>query len=214
MKYPKINTLWKRDEKNKFNIMEGEYSDPEFANIKRWHITEKIDGTNIRIFWDGEKVRFGGRTDEAQIPTFLLNHLQDTFTPELMSSVFTDMDGIILFGEGYGPKIQKVGNRYRDDVAFILFDICIDETLWLRRESVEDIATKLGIESVPIIGLMTEEEAVEYVKQKRHSAIAKEEMVVEGIVARSYPLVLYRDGRPLMWKLKVKDYTRLERVTK
>jgi len=49
MKYPKINTIWKRDESNKFKIIEGDFSKQEFANIKNWQITEKIDGTNIRL---------------------------------------------------------------------------------------------------------------------------------------------------------------------
>lgn len=43
-KYPKINTLWKRDEKNRFNTIEGDLSQEEFGNIKNWHITEKIHG--------------------------------------------------------------------------------------------------------------------------------------------------------------------------
>ena len=47
MKYPKINTLWKRDIKG--NIIDGEFSCLEFVNIKNWYITEKIDGTNVRV---------------------------------------------------------------------------------------------------------------------------------------------------------------------
>ena len=37
--YPKINTIWKRDEKNKFNIIVGDYSCPEFENINKWLAT-------------------------------------------------------------------------------------------------------------------------------------------------------------------------------
>ena len=48
MSYPKIETLFKRDEK--FNITD-EIRCPEFDNIKKWLITEKIDGTNIRIIY-------------------------------------------------------------------------------------------------------------------------------------------------------------------
>lgn len=47
--YHKINTLFKRDEKNL--IIEGDYSCPEFAYLaeNEWTWTEKVDGTNIRV---------------------------------------------------------------------------------------------------------------------------------------------------------------------
>jgi len=69
---------------------------------------------------------------------------------------------VILFGEGYGGKIQN-GGAYRSDVSFILFDVLIDN-IWLRRESVEDIAQAFGIDVVPIIGRGTIKEAVDIVK--------------------------------------------------
>ena len=65
MEYPKINSLWKREgwyfnEKDKLGIQRsgrqslipGDYADPAFAAIKRWRVDEKIDGTNIRIFFN------------------------------------------------------------------------------------------------------------------------------------------------------------------
>lgn len=208
MKYPKIQTIWKRDEKNKFNIIEKDFSKEEFDSIQNWEVTEKIDGTNIRIMWDGENVRFGGRTDDALIPTFLLTYLQDTFTKEKLFRNFHDSK-VTLFGEGYGQKIQSCGKRYRKDNSFILFDVVIGDW-WLLRKDVEDIAKKLGIQSVPFLGVMTTSEAVKQAKMERLSEIAEDDSLpAEGIVARSYPLMLFRDGNPIMWKLKAKDYRKL-----
>ena len=208
MKYPKIDTLWKRDENNKFRIIEGDYSKIEFANIKKWNVTEKIDGTNIRIIYENGSVLFGGRTDNAQIPTRLLQYLQTTFTSSLLSSVFGDAEKVILFGEGYGARIQKGGGLYRKDNAFILFDGWVDGW-WLLWDSIEDIARKLDIKCVPLIGLMSLEEAVEYVKSKPKSLISEEPKIAEGLVARAFPMMLFRNGNPLVWKLKVKDYSDL-----
>jgi hypothetical protein len=59
------------------------------------------------------------------MPIPLLTHLQNTFTREKMLAVFPDVKKVILFGEGYGPKIQACGGRYRKDVSFILFDVVI-----------------------------------------------------------------------------------------
>jgi len=43
--------------------------------------------------------------------------------------------------------------------------------------------------------------------QKPISKISKDRtLVAEGIVARAYPMFLFRDGTPVMWKLKVRDF--------
>jgi ATP-dependent RNA circularization protein (DNA/RNA ligase family) len=209
LKYPKIQTLWKRDKNKNFTILEGDFSEDEFASIDMWEVTEKIDGTNIRIFWDGETVSFGGRTDDSQIPTFLLDVLQKTFTVDKFKEVFPDSDNVVMFGEGYGNKIQSVGKKYRKDNGLILFDVVV-EGWWLERFSVNDIAHNFGIKSVPVIGIMNKEDIINFVKSKPKSKVSEEELTIEGIVARSHPLMLFRHGFPIMFKLKVSDYEKLQ----
>ena len=207
MKYPKINTLWKRDKNNKFNIIEGDFSCPEFETIKRWYVTEKIDGTNIRVCFNTieKTIEFKGRTDKADIPKFLLETLNSKFNTEKLLEVFSTGKEIVLYGEGYGDKIQSVGKKYRKDNSFILFDAWVDGW-WLERENVEDIARKLKINVVPSLGIRTIPEIVSLVKGTFPSAISKQPLNAEGVVARSHPLMLFRDGTPIMWKLKSKDY--------
>lgn len=228
MEYPKINSLWKRhgwylDEGKKTNpeyqagrqsFIVGDYAVPEFGNIKRWQVQEKIDGTNIRMRYFSvprsdkpAHVGFFGRTDNADIPKTLYNYLQKTFTMELLQPLFNkDSEPIIvwLFGEGYGPKIQSGGN-YRNDVGFILFDVKINEW-WLEQSAVKEIAEKLGIPYAPIIGTMTEDEIISYIKSKPRSLCSINPQVMEGIIARPEPLLLQRNGKPLMMKLKCKEF--------
>ena len=123
--YHKIETLFERDEKTKKLII-GKFRNPtiEFLKDNTWVFTEKVDGTNIRVFWDGYCVTFGGRTDRAEIPTHLIKRLNELFVGETNAQMFEQKFGetpVELFGEGYGVKIQK-GGAYRDDVDFILFD--------------------------------------------------------------------------------------------
>jgi ATP-dependent RNA circularization protein (DNA/RNA ligase family) len=214
MRYPEINTLWKRMTQRPRLILEGEYSREEFRNVRRWSVTEKIDGMNVRvIFFNLDTVSyisFRGRTDNAQMPKKLLSVLEDRFTEDGMRNRFSLAKKVILFGEGYGAKIQKGGGSYRKDNAFILFDVVLDG-IWLDRESVKDIADAFNIECVPVLGIMKEEDAVEYVKRKTLSLITKQPKIAEGIVARSEPLMLLRDGRPVMWKLKVRDFEDAEK---
>lgn len=208
MKYPKIQTLFKRDDTSNYTIIEGSISKKEFASIDRWLVTEKVDGTNIRILWDGENVFFGGRTEKAKIPAYLLEVLEKTFTVEKFKEVFSNSENVVLFGEGYGNKIQEVGSKYRKDNSFILFD-CVINGWWLEKESVDSIAEQLSIKSVPVIGIMTKEDIVKFVKSKPLSLISEDELVMEGIIAKSYPLMLFRDETPVMFKLKVSDYEKL-----
>jgi hypothetical protein len=222
MKYPKIQTIWKRDEKNNFAIIEGDPSKEEFTAINSWHITEKIDGMNIRVVYDNiieypdsplGDIRLEGRTDKAQIPKFLLEYLEKTFTPEKFRNNF-DMDcrKIILFGEGYGPKIQKGGGLYRDDVSFALFDVWLDNW-WLKQDSIDDIAKKFEVERAPAVGIMSTQKAINFIKSRPPSIIAKDKTKpMEGIVCRSHPLMLFRDGTPIMWKLKIEDHEKLEKA--
>lgn len=168
----------------------GDYACPEFEAINRWQVDEKVDGTNIRIFWqpnDQFSPNFGGRTANAQLPTHLLTHLTHTFTREKLLKQFPEANKVILFGEGYGPKIQACGGRYRSEVSFCLFDVWIDGW-WLEKSSVLDIADALDIEHTINQVVMTTSEIVEFVKSRPKSYIAEDrDLVMEGIIARSFP---------------------------
>ena len=67
--YHKIKSIYERDHNTK-KLIEGKFVDEtiEFLKDNIWEFTEKIDGTNIRVIWDGHRVTFAGRTDKAQMP--------------------------------------------------------------------------------------------------------------------------------------------------
>jgi len=216
MLYHKIQSIFKRDMSSPNNsFIIGDYTIPEFEFLKdnNWVWTEKIDGTNIRIMWDGESVTFGGRTDNAQMPIFLLYKLQELFEGTEKRKLFKDIfskDGvcftnICLYGEGYGAKIQKGGGNYiADGVDFILFDIKIGD-IWLKREDVEDIAAKLGIRTVNIVGEGTVNEAIEFVKKGFNSEFG--DFLAEGLVIRPEIELLSRNGSRIITKIKHRDFT-------
>jgi ATP-dependent RNA circularization protein (DNA/RNA ligase family) len=224
MEYPKINSLWKREgwyfeegkkksadyQRGRQSFIVGDYAQQEFGNIKRWSVEEKVDGTNIRIFYEDGRVRFGGRTKEAQIPCHLFDYLQATFGDWNLGRVFPSKENeayprVIIFGEGYGPKIQACGGNYRHEVGFIGFDVYCGGW-WLKRESVMEVMHSLGVSMVPQLGVMTEEEIVEFVKSKPLSKCSVNPQMMEGVVCRPEPTMLYRDGEPIMFKLKCKEF--------
>ena len=209
IEYNKIETLWKRDLEGTKKLMPGVYNNPtvEYLKDNIWQFTEKIDGTNVRVYWDGHKVSFGGRTEDAQIPSHLVNKLNEMFLTDEVEQIFEQKFGempVMLFGEGYGPKIQKGGGKYRSDVSFILFDVLISGN-YQPRSSVEDIAKAFGIDIVPIIMEGTIEEAVEFIKTKPMSTIGTAPM--EGVVGRPKMELRDRAGKRVIVKIKVKDIT-------
>ena len=209
-KYTKIETIFERDMEGSKKLIEGKFRNKavEFLKDNQWICTEKIDGMNIGIFWDGHKVSYQGRTERAQIPAHLMNKLIEMFGGETNEELFEQKFGeqqVILFGEGYGAKIQKVGEDYRLDVSFILFDVYFPETdIWLKREGIEDIAKTFGIEAVPIILKGTLQEAVDYVKKNPKSTIGVADM--EGLVCKPAVDMLDRIGNRIIVKVKVRDF--------
>lgn len=204
--YHKIQTLYLRDPANRHKtLLDGEWALPEFGYLSEcpWVFTEKVDGTNIRVIWDGERVSFGGKTDRAQIPTPLLDHLLLAFPAERLAEVLTGP--IVLYGEGYGPKIQS-GGGYRDDQGFILFDALAGDT-WLERQTVEELGDSLECPVVPFIGMGRPVEAVEMCREGFKSAIAKDTTLnSEGIVLRPAVELKTRRGKRIISKLKLKDF--------
>lgn len=213
--YPKINTMFKRDMANRGKLIEGDWADPALAFLadNRWEFTEQVDGTNIRVHWDGaeKRVLYGGRTDNAQIPAFLVERLDELFRiEERWLAVFPDTEailfpdtGVTLYGEGYGPRIQKGGGNYTNTPDFVLFDVRIGDW-WLQRSDVEDVAAKLGIDVVPVIGYGTLYNAIGIVRNGLTSDWGDFE--AEGIVARPVVELRTRRGDRIITKIKAVDF--------
>jgi hypothetical protein len=211
IEYHKINTMFKRDMEGNKKIVEGQWVIPELEYLKdnRWVFTEKIDGTNIRVHWDGENINYGGRTDGAQVPSHIINRLNELFysTPARMrlKEVFPE-GGVLFYGEGCGPKIQS-GSKYGSEHNFVLFDIEVktDEGfLYLERPNVEDVARRLQLDIVPVVGEGTLDEGIQMVKDGFKSTFG--DFTAEGLVVR--PAVELRDrrGNRIITKIKHKDF--------
>lgn len=210
--YHKIETLFERDMEGNKKLIEGKFRNSAIELVQNieWIFTEKIDGTNIRVHWDGHKVIFAGRTDNAQLPISLIYALNDKFLGLANEEIFEQKFGatpVTLYGEGYGAGIQKGGGMYlpNQQKGFILFDVLINDN-WLSRESVEDIARSFNIPVAPVVIKGTIQKAVDYVKQKPNSITAVVPKLTEGLVGK--PSIELRDhrGNRIIVKIKVDDF--------
>jgi len=211
--YHKIQTVYNRNpEDNYKTLVERDWSKPEFELLKdiNWLCTEKIDGMNIRVIWDGHNLIFKGKGEKSEIPSHLLETLEELFTPNKMADVFSETHDICLYGEGYGYKIQKGHNYLPQSTNFTLFDVKIGDW-WLTREGVEEIANNIGVNIVPILGVWKLEEAIEYVKKGFYSTIAdNKNYIAEGLIMKPKTDLFNRKGERIVTKIKHSDFNKIK----
>ena len=206
VEYNKIESIYKRDPISKKTI--EEFRNPYFNYLKNitWDFTEKVDGTNIRVCWDGHSVMFLGRTNKAQIPNNLLNLLNKLFGGNVNEELFEQKFGnseVIIFGEGYGPKIN-CGERYTDEINFIVFDVMINGK-YLSRTSVVDISNYFNLPYVPILFSGNLQQGIDFVKSNPKSIVGNKETYMEGLVARPQNELYDSNGNRLITKIKYDD---------
>ena len=207
--YHKINSIFKRTPDGR-KVLWGEYSDPAFEYLadNLWVFTEKVDGTNIRVIWNEERLTFGGKTERAQIPAKLVARLEERFLPQVDTYFKPTFgaDSACLYGEGYGPGIQGGGKYRSDGPDFVLFDVKVGQW-WLERNNVGDVAAKLDLMVVPEIGQGSLSKMVKRVGDGFVSTWATSEAFsAEGIVARPASELRTRQGHRIITKLKHRDF--------
>ena len=205
--YHKIQTVYARDpDTNYKTLKDGVFSLAEFECLAdaQWVFTEKVDGTNIRLHFPGTSadsaMRIGGRTDSAQIPAPLVQHLRGY---EDKGRVMFNEGPVTLYGEGFGGKIQKAGETYGPEQRFVLFDVRIGEW-WLRREAVASIADNLGMQVVPVVDSGTLYDAVYIARSGFNSAWGDFE--AEGLIMRPTAELFTRRGDRVIAKIKCRDF--------
>ena len=210
--YQKIGNVFKFDEK--FHNIVGLNEPYETLKNLIWQGTEKIDGTNIRVHWDGHDIEIAGHTDKAQIPQKLDKYLKDLFMTQEMEYIFEQVFGeseAYIFGEGFGAGIQKGGGDYVEngqDNSFIVFDVNI-AGFDLDRNNVIDVANKLGLASVPVVFEGTLDEAKSYVAEHHMSTLNGGKHEMEGLVLVPRDVQLYDKKHKLIkCKCKYRDMVR------
>lgn len=213
-KYHKIETLFKRDPNNNYKtVLQGVFVQPELDQLQRldWSWYEKVDGTNIRVIFDGHSVEFRGKTDRALIQANLYKELEKLFPVQMLKWKFPDANPdktICLYGEGYGGNIQKCGPQYNPHrTGFCLFDIKVADRIWLTRNDILDVGYDLGLTVVPAVGHGSLWGAMRLVKDGFKSLIAHDPgLMAEGLILKPMPEMLYRNGQRVIYKLKTQDF--------
>lgn len=218
--YESIETVFTRDKTtNLLNF--GVLRNPAHAIISHWDISEKIDGTNIRVIVTHGGIEVRGRTDKADLKADLVKNTLDLFDHSEVIGFFTGYHGIKLpedwsvtfYGEGYGAGIQK-GTEYSPLKRFRCFDLKLDGDLWLSDCEMRRICYQLSIPVAPLLwegitSIPTSRE--ELLSLVPYSRVAEEDrgavnVMAEGIVAK--PAVVLKDcwNNRVMWKLTFREF--------
>lgn len=133
--YPKINTLFLRDENN--IIMPDSFTCPEFRYLKNcpWECTEKIDGTNIHLDYTvrlsysdtGEvtgrymATQICGRTSKANIPKHLYDKLCTLFLYDIIDGHEVTYEKIDTFFAAFEEPIGKAIKARANELYISLY---------------------------------------------------------------------------------------------
>ena len=170
-------------------------------------VKRKLDGTNMRIHWDGEQVIWNGKSNNATFPTDVIEYMNSTFMEEIFEEKFGRDKEVTLYGEGMGPKVQ--GNELGlDAFECVLFDVKIGD-VFLEPESIIAVAKYFNIKTCyDYMGenrVYTSDLAsiVEAVRTGWHRNW-------EGVVAEPVAGLRDRLGDRIVVKIKNKDYLEKE----
>lgn len=227
--YPKIENLYASNGERGAGYRRGPefgFKLPAVEQISKWLVLEKVDGMNIRVIFEAGNgaaptLRFAGRTDKANLPGDLVAYLEETFTIDRMIRTFGHTheeqpdvwhipESVVLFGEGFGPGIQKAGQAYADITGgakrFILFDALVDRRWWLSWDNIVDVAQKLFVAHVPVLARDADLDMIDMIVSDRESLLQLPGGEhVEGVVARTDPYLFDARGQRVMFKHKVRD---------
>ena len=208
--YQKIDTLYKFD--NATKTYTDEFYSPyvEYLRNNKWLSSEKVDGTNVSVQFDGHRVEFHGRTERSVLPKEVLAILTEKFADSEVEfeQLFCGKQAI-LFMECYGGKIQ--GGVYGGKERLIGFDIMVDGQ-YLDKRCIGEIFAKFGVDCVEFKEIENLDEAINEVKSWTENTQAgiskyceKGTTVKEGLVCVPAVRIHDNQGKRVIVKIKVKD---------
>jgi len=211
--YQKIPTLYKRDPKT--GKVKEEYSAPLYKYLEglEWVFTEKIDGTNLRIYWDGYNLKFLGRTDDTNWAEAQIEYLNTTFNHEGFKGLIEEKFGskpLVLFGELFGAvgncRIMDYGSHYNPNGYGVrFFDVKIAGK-YLAYTNARGFITDLGQEFVPEVFRGDLSEGKIQLLKLPSTSVGKPHLIVEGFVAQPLMQIYNEKKERVIVKTRIEDF--------
>lgn len=179
--------------------------------FKQLFALEKIHGTSSHLKWQ--------KKDDAGCLTFFsggenYGKFIALFDQEALTAKLTELFGIpeepvIIFGEAYGGKQQKMSATYGPDLKFVAFDVQVGSN-WLNVERADYIVRQLGLEFVDYVLIDSTLEAIDAQRDRPSTQAARngitEPKIREGVVLRPPFEVTLNNGQRLITKHKRDEF--------
>lgn len=174
------------------------YQSQEILMFRECFAMEKIHGTSAHIAYKNGNLRFfsGGGTHSAFI---------DLFDHEAIKEKLTPIEDVIIYGEAYGGKIQKMRDVYGENMRFIAFDVKIHD-MWLAVPQAADFVEGIGIDFVDYTKISADIEAIDRERDRNSVQAVRndcgEGKQREGIVLRPLIELTKNNGSRIIVKHK------------
>lgn len=197
------------------DLYNSQYRTKEIAYLwaNPWTVKRKLDGENIRIYWNGEQALWNGKTNKFQCSAEFQDYMNSTFLEEIFEDKFGREKEVYIYGEKVGPKTQ--GNELGlDKDELVIFDVEINGT-FLNKDDIMDVASCFGIKSVYDYmdgALASIGEAINPIESNLEyfiNEVAEGELSGwEGIVCTPACNIKDHNGKRIIVKIKNKDYNK------
>lgn len=182
------------------------YKDQRILMFKECYALEKIHGTSAHISWNAENKQikfFSGGANHADFKQLFDIDLQKNF-----ASLFPD-SSVVIYGEAYGGKQQRMSGTYGKSLKFVAFDVKIFN-YWLSVLNADDVCQKLNIEFVDYKKISTSLEEIDGERDKQSTQAIRngcgEGKLREGVVLRPLIEFTLNNGERVIVKHKRKEF--------
>lgn len=181
------------------------YKDNTVLMFKRLYALEKIHGTSTNISFKskadsegnfkGYDINYfsGGAKHESFVELFNSDDLVDR---AMKLGFNTDF---IVYGEGYGGKMQGMSNTYGKDLKFVAFEVKIGDK-FVDVPFAETVVKKLGLEFVHYEEIDADPETIDWIAnapsvQAKRNSVENPQLPREGVILRPLREFLHPDGK-------------------
>lgn len=152
-------------------------------------VTEKIHGTNARIGYVEGKLVAGSHGLQRKRPEPEKLATNTYWFPATLPPVMNLLDElkeghpqVILYGEIYGARVQKLHYGQRAGLGFAAFDLCIDDR-YVDYDEFKALCDKHGVPTVPLLG--RGEYSLDFIKDlSRGKTVLPDQHIREGVVVK------------------------------
>jgi hypothetical protein len=195
-----------------YRHIENLYKNKDILMFRECFAMEKIHGTSAHVKYNHKKNELtffsGGAKHDQFVDIFDRQKLLEKFKE---NAIEHGVNELIVYGEAYGGKMQRMSSTYGKDLKFIVFEVFLkDNNWWFDVEQANRIATVLGFEFVHYKRIATTEESINAEMMSESVQAIRNGMgtghMREGIVLRPLKEFIFQNGGRVICKHKMPEF--------